>query len=92
MMRLRPRICEDEDRRGLNPLWFDRKIVSGIVRPPFLGIGTMPEIPHSGGIFLKYVLLQNFSKSFLNLGSRHTSMGMLFSPGTLPSFICLIAM
>ena len=25
MMRLRARICEDVDRRGLNPFWFGRK-------------------------------------------------------------------
>ena len=35
------------------------------------------------------VLLQNFNKCFLNLGSRHTSMGMPPSPGALSSFICL---
>ena len=52
----------------------------------------IPEIPHSGGLFPKSVLLQNFSKSFLNLDSHHTSMGMPSSPGALPSFICLIAM
>ena len=36
--------------------------------------------------------LQNFNEYLLNLGSRHTSMGMPSSPGGLPSFICLIAM
>ena len=28
MMRLRRRICKDVDRRGLNPFWFGRKILS----------------------------------------------------------------
>ena len=28
MMRLRARICEDVDRRGIHPLWFGRKIFS----------------------------------------------------------------
>ena len=28
MMRLRARICDDVDRRGLNPFWFGRRIFS----------------------------------------------------------------
>ena len=36
-------------------------------------------------LFPKYVSLQNFNKSFLNLGSCHTSMEMPSSPGVLPS-------
>ena len=55
-------------------------------------IGTIPETHHSDVIFPKYVSLQNFNKSFLNLVSRHTSTGMPFRPDALPSFICLIAM
>ena len=34
---------------------------SGRVRSPFLGIGTIPESTHSGGLFPKYVSLQNFN-------------------------------
>ena len=35
----------------------------------FLGTSTIPEITHSGGLFPRYVSLQNLNKSFLNLGS-----------------------
>ena len=52
---------------------------SGSVKYPSLG--TIPEIPQSGGIFPKYVPLQNFNRYFLNLSSRHTSMGMPSSQG-----------
>ena len=53
---------------------------------------TIPEIPHSGGLFRKYVSLQSINKSFINMGSRHTSKGISSSPWALLSFICLIAM
>ena len=59
---------------------------------PSLSIGTIPDSPHSGGLFPKNVSLQNLNKYFLNLGSRHTSMRTPSIPAALPSFICLIAM
>ena len=48
--------------------------------------------PPGGGLFRNYVSLYNFTKSFFNLGSRHTSVGMPSSPGALPSFICLMVL
>ena len=45
-----------------------------------LGIGMVPKIPHSGGLFPD-VSLQNFNKSVLNMGSCHSSVGMPCSPG-----------
>ena len=40
------------------------------VKSPFLGNDMIPEIPHSGGLFPKYVSLQTFNKHLSNLGSR----------------------